>query len=190
MLHRDGSRGALRSALDPDPQPALGAGDRLAAVMVPLIETQAPAVVFTVRAGRLSRHAGEISFPGGLQDPGETLAETAEREAREEIGLFGAEILGSLPAVHTFVSAILMVPFVAALDDAPRFVVNEGEIDRVLTFPLADLARAEGTVEYPREGGRVWRGWAYPMDEDTIWGATGMVLHSLLQVVRMETSWL
>lgn len=149
-----------------------------------------PSAVFTVRAEGLSRHAGEISFPGGLQDPGETLPQTAVREAAEEIGLVGADILGSLPPVHTFVSAILMVPFVAGVDTAPDFVVNRGEIDRILLFPLADLARAEESVEYPREGGRVWHGWAYRMEGDTIWGATGMVLHSLLEVVRMKTSWL
>jgi 8-oxo-dGTP pyrophosphatase MutT (NUDIX family) len=190
MLQRDPSWQALSSALDPNPSPVPAAGDRLAAVMVPLIGAEAPSLVFTMRAEGLSRHAGEISFPGGLQDPGETLAETAEREALEEIGMVGAEMLGALPAVHTFVSAILMVPFVAALERVPEFVKNEGEIERILTFRLADLARAEEAVEYPREGGRVWWGWAYRMDGDTIWGATGMVLHSLLQVARKETSWM
>ena len=78
-------------------------GDRLAAVLAPLVEAPEPALVFTVRSSDLSRHAGEISFPGGLQDPGESLQETALREAHEEIGLdpSAVELLGALPAVHT-----------------------------------------------------------------------------------------
>ena len=78
--------------------------------------------MFTVRAAALSRHAGEISFPGGLQDPGETLVETALREAHEEIGLDPDAVddsLGALPPVHTFVSGILVVPFVGMLRRCP-----------------------------------------------------------------------
>ena len=94
-------RSALRAALEPDPRPRPRDGDRLAAVLAPLVEQPEPALVFTRRAADLSRHAGEISFPGGLQDPGETLIETALRESREEIDLDPAdvEIVGALPPV-------------------------------------------------------------------------------------------
>jgi 8-oxo-dGTP pyrophosphatase MutT (NUDIX family) len=190
MLHLDDPRAALRAALNQDPSPQADPGDRLAAVLAPLIEAPEPALVFTVRASGLSRHAGEISFPGGLQDPGESLAETALRESFEEIGLTGAELLGALPSVHTFVSGILMVPFVGILDDPPRLDVSVGEIAAVLRFSLRRLADVEATVEYERDGGRTWRGWAYELDGHTVWGATGSVLHTLLDLVRRETSWL
>jgi 8-oxo-dGTP pyrophosphatase MutT (NUDIX family) len=190
MLHPEDTRAALRAALNPDPAPELRTGDRLAAVLAPLIEAPEPALVFTVRASGLSRHAGEISFPGGLQDPGESLAETALRESFEEIGLQGAEVLGALPSVHTFVSGILMVPFVGILDEPPMLKVSDGEIAEVLRFSLQRLADAEAMVEYERAGGRTWRGWAYEMEGHTVWGATGFVLHSLLDLVRKETSWL
>ncbi len=74
-----------------------------------------------MRAAELSRHPGEVSFPGGLLDPGESLAEAALREAHEEIGLDPAlpELLGALPPVHTPVSGILVVPFVGVLDGPP-----------------------------------------------------------------------
>lgn len=185
-------REALRAALDQDPAPAPGSTDRLAAVVAPFVETPEPSIVFTVRSNDLSRHAGEISFPGGLQDPGETLRETALREAFEEIGLDPAatELVGALPAVHTFVSGILVVPFVGMLASPPVFTVSEEEIQEVLTFSVARLAAVERTVEIAREGGRVWQGFAYELDGHTIWGVTGWMLHALLEVVRKEASWL
>ena len=182
----------MRSALDPDPTTKPGPGDRLAAVLAPLVEGPEPSLVFTVRSIDLSRHAGEISFPGGLQDPEETLPETALRETWEEIGLdpSAVELVGALPPVHTFVSGILVVPFVGVLERAPAFTPSDGEIDEVLTFDVVRLADVERIVEIPRASGRVWRGFAYELDGHTIWGATGWMLHSLLDVVRKEASWL
>ena len=185
-------RTALRAALDPDPAPQPGPGDRLAAVLAPFVERPEPSLVFTVRSIDLSRHAGEISFPGGLQDPGESLPATALRESHEEIGLDpgSVEIVGALPPVHTSVSGILVVPFVGVLERAPAFTPSVDEIDEVLTFEVARLADAERVVEIQRDGGRVWRGFAYELDGHTIWGATGWMLHTLLEVVRAEASWL
>ena len=190
MLHAD-VLAALAAALEPDPSPSPGPGDRLAAVLAPVVLGSEPTIVLTVRSAALSRHAGEISFPGGLHEPGESLAETALREAREEIGLDPAllRLLGALPSVHTFVSGILVVPFVGTLDREPTFVVNDGEIDEVLTFEVERLAAAEREVTYDRPGGRVWRGFAYELDGHTVWGATGWMLHTLLETLRKETPW-
>jgi hypothetical protein len=92
-------------------------------------------------------------------------------------------VLGSLPPVHTFVSAILIVPFVGAFGERPPIVPNEAEIDEVLEFRLSQLDRAEAIVEFPRDG-RVFRGFAYEMPGATIWGATARILHDLLRIVR------
>jgi 8-oxo-dGTP pyrophosphatase MutT (NUDIX family) len=74
--------------LTPEEAAAMDApGHKDAAVLVPLYRDPLTAV-FTERRADLSRHAGEISFPGGRQDhPEEDLRETALREAHEEIGL-------------------------------------------------------------------------------------------------------
>lgn len=185
-------RTALRAALEQDPSPSVDPHDRLAAVLAPLIEGPEASLVFTVRSSDLSRHAGEISFPGGLQDPGETLSQTALREAFEEIGLVPetTELVGALPPVHTTVSGILVVPFVGVLETLPALVVSDGEIEEVLTFTVARLAEVERPVEVAREPGRVWHGFAYELDGYMIWGATGWMLHSLLEIVRKEASWL
>lgn len=187
-------RQALRAALvaQAAPDATSGSGARLAAVLAPLIETPDPSLVLTVRSGGLSRHAGEISFPGGLQDPGESLRDTALREAFEEIGLDPGvvELVGALPPVHTVVSGILVVPFVGMLETPPVLTVNAGEIDEILTFPVARLAGVERMVDVARDGDRVWRGYAYELDGHTIWGATGWMLHTLLEVLRKEATWL
>src|SRR6476661_359080 len=81
-------RSALREGLDADPHPEPAAGERLAAVLVVLIEEPVPSLLFTERAAHLSRHPGEVSFPGGLAEPGDDgLLATALRETHEEIGL-------------------------------------------------------------------------------------------------------
>jgi 8-oxo-dGTP pyrophosphatase MutT (NUDIX family) len=184
-------RSGLRSALAVDPHPRPASGDRLAAVLAPLIELPEPALVFTRRAADLSRHAGEISFPGGLQDPGESLRQTALREAREEIDLDPAavEVVGALTPVHVRVSSILVVPFVGMVASPPALTRSVSEIDEVLTFPVRRLAEVESAMELAREDGVVWKGWAYELEGSLIWGATGAMLHDLLEVLREETSW-
>jgi 8-oxo-dGTP pyrophosphatase MutT (NUDIX family) len=179
-------RSRLASSVDPDPRPVPSPDTRLAAVLVPIVEAPEPSVVFTRRANDLPRHAGEISFPGGLPHADDAgLRETALRETEEELGLPRAtiEIVGALEPVHTFVSGILIVPFVGMLADRPSFEPNASEIAEVLEYPLARLADAEAEVEFPR-GDHVYRGFAYEMGDSTIWGATGRILHSLIEVFR------
>ena len=190
MLHA-AVRARLREVLDPDPAPEPAEGDRLAAVLAPLVLAPEPALIFTERAAELSRHAGEVSFPGGLQDPGETLVETALREAQEEIGLDPSlpDLVGALPPVHTTVSGILVVPFLGMLDRVPALTVSDGEIAEVLTVPVARLADLERPMELARPGGGTWHGWAYELESHTIWGATGWMLHGLLELLRKETTW-
>jgi 8-oxo-dGTP pyrophosphatase MutT (NUDIX family) len=190
MLHA-AARARLREVLDPDPAPQLAEGDRLAAVLAPLVLAPEPALIFTERAAGLSRHAGEVSFPGGLQDPGETLAQTALREAEEEIGLDPglADLVGSLSPVHTTVSGILVVPFLGVLDEPPALTVSDGEIAEVLSVPVARLADLERPMELARPDGGTWHGWAYELGGHTIWGATGWMLHGLLELLRKETPW-
>jgi 8-oxo-dGTP pyrophosphatase MutT (NUDIX family) len=174
----------LRAALEPDPRHEPDAGDRLAAVLIPVLEDGT--VVFTKRSEELSRHAGEISFPGGLRhDEDAGPADTALRETEEELGVAASdvEVLGALSPVHTHVSAILIVPFVGLLGERPVFRPNPAEIAEVLEYPLGELAGAETEVEWRRDGG-VYRGYAYEMADHTIWGATARILHELLEVLR------
>jgi len=188
-MHPGDLRAYLPALLDPRPSPQPEPGDRLAAVLIPVVGDEE--LVLTRRTEHLPRHAGEISFPGGLAHEGDAdLAATALRETQEELGLAPerVELLGALPPVHTFVSAILVVPFVGMLEDEPVFTPDEGEIAEVLRYPIAELVAAETTVEWPRDG-HVYRGFAYPMaDGNTIWGATATILNELLDVLRREST--
>ena len=173
----------LGAVLDPEPDHRPGPGDRLAAVLVPVIEDRW--LVFTRRSEALPRHPGEISFPGGIRhEEDATIADTALRETREELGIDpgDVEVLGALPPVHTFVSGILVVPFVGRLAVRPRYRPNAGEIAEVLEYGLDELAAAETDVEWFRGTAR-YRGFAYHMGPNTIWGATARILHSLLELV-------
>ena len=183
-MYRSDVRTRLEGSLDPRPSPTARPGDRLAAVLLPLVDDDR--LVLTRRTEHLSRHPGEISFPGGLaHEEDADLAATALRETQEELGLppEEVEVLGALVPVHTFVSAILIVPFVGVVRGAPVFAPSEAEIAQVLTYPVDDLTTAETTVEWPRDG-HVYRGFAYPMhDGNTIWGATAGILHQLLELL-------
>ncbi len=83
---------------------------------------------------------------------------------------------GALAPVHTFVSAILIVPFVGVVSGVPpRSRPARPRSREVLAYPLDELTAAETTVEWPRDG-HVYRGFAYPMrDGNTVWGATATI---------------
>lgn len=178
-------RATLPSLLARPPELASIADAALASVLVPvLVSTPDPRVVFTKRTDTLSRHAGEISFPGGLADEGEDAATAALREAEEELGLRPDDVtlVGSLPPVHTRVTGILIVPFVGLLDRDPRFTPNAEEIADVLEFGLADLIARGAESEFEHEGTR-FHTHIYEVDGHVIWGATARILWSFIELL-------
>ena len=84
--------------------------------------------VLTRRSAALRVHSGEVSFPGGGQDRGEDLRDTARREACEEVGLDGdlVEIIGELDHLSTITSNSFIVPFVAVLSQVPVLRASPG----------------------------------------------------------------
>jgi 8-oxo-dGTP pyrophosphatase MutT (NUDIX family) len=172
--------------LDQSADVSLPTNTSLAAVLVPiLVAAPEPRVVFTRRTETLSRHAGEISFPGGLADEGEDPASAALREAEEELGLAPAdvELVGSLPRVHTRVTGILIVPYVGFLARDPRFTPNPHEIADVLELRLADLVAHGGESEFEHEG-RAFQTHVYEVDGQVIWGATARILWSFIELLE------
>ena len=138
-----------------------------------------PAIPLTVRASGLTRHAGQISLPGGAADPGETLAQTALREAQEEIGVEPAtvHVVGELTPVHVLVSGFTLHPVVGVTHKRPRFQAAAGEVEEILEVSLDHLRDASRI----RRGTKIREGVAieYPYFDllgHQVWGATAMVL--------------
>jgi 8-oxo-dGTP pyrophosphatase MutT (NUDIX family) len=142
-----------------------------------------PSIALTVRASGLRRHAGQISLPGGATDPGETLAEAALREAREEIGIDPARVrvLGELTPVHVLVSGFTLHPIVGITYERPAFAPAAHEVEAVVEVSIADLQDASAI----RQGTRSREGVAieYPYFDlmgHQVWGATAMILGEFL----------
>jgi 8-oxo-dGTP pyrophosphatase MutT (NUDIX family) len=138
--------------------------------------------VLTRRRTDLRRHAGEISFPGGRRDPGDAdLAETAVREAEEEIGLPRSQVqpIGELPATSTFATNYLIHPFVATIPQGIAWELSPREVDAVLELPLARL-RSGRTITTLKRRGITFQTDAYVVDDHLIWGATARIVEHLL----------
>jgi 8-oxo-dGTP pyrophosphatase MutT (NUDIX family) len=164
-----------------------GRGIRDAAVLVLLYPGPdgEPWTVLTERAAGQLRHAGEVSFPGGAVEPEDaSMAETAIREAHEEVGLdptqCGLRLLGQLGSVEVRASGFRLHPVMAAAARRPFLEGDEREVSAVLEVPLrAFMAGAPMvTVEEERSGWMLRYG-AYSVAGYRIWGATARVLGQL-----------
>jgi 8-oxo-dGTP pyrophosphatase MutT (NUDIX family) len=161
-------------------------GDTDAAVLLPLYGwPDEPGLIFTERRADLRRHAGEISFPGGRQDPGDAdLEETALREAHEEIALepAGVSIVGALPPVSTFVTGYRIQPFVGLVDEPGALGLdpNPTEVETVLTLSLARLREGYEMRRLVRRGVPIHTP-TYEVGGQLIWGATARILGDFLK---------
>ena len=161
---------------------------RASAVLAPLYDDAGDAhVVLTRRTWHLRSHQGEVSFPGGRQEAGEALQDTALREAKEEIGLdpTDVELIGELDHLATFSSQSYIVPYVGVLGQRPALAPNPAEVDAVLHVSLRELLdpaifREELWV-FP--GGHEQPIFFFELVGDTVWGATAALLRQLLGFV-------
>lgn len=175
--------GAVRSDFDLNPDATRPSRTlRRAAVLVPVVaRNEGATVLLTRRADTLTSHTGQIAFPGGRLDPGETAVEAALREAWEEIGLppGQVEVLGLSDAYESG-TGFLITPVVGWIATAPILRPSPDEVADVFETPwdfLMNVAnhRRDSLVH---EGMTRWF-WAMPWEERYIWGATAGMLKGL-----------
>ncbi|MEM9797262.1 MAG: CoA pyrophosphatase [Pseudomonadota bacterium] len=158
---------------------------RDAAVLVPLMAGAEPGVMLTKRSSRLKHHPGQIAFPGGKLEAGESAEQAALREAQEEVGLpqSAAHLLARLPG-HETVTGFDVTPILARIDPFDP-VPEPGEVEEVFTVPLAHLLDPGNyAVERRRWRGEWRRFYAVPYGPYYIWGATARILRGLAERVR------
>lgn len=144
-----------------------------------------PWTILTARPTGDLRHAGEVSFPGGAVEAVDaSMADTAVREAREEVGLdpaqCGLRIAGELAPVEVRVSGFRLHPIIAVADRRPVLTADAREVSAILEVPLRSFTAGAPieTVEEDRAGRRIRYG-AYLVAGQRIWGATARVLGQL-----------
>lgn len=190
--------------------PGLMDSRRSYAVLVPLVEFGGePHLLYEVRARTLRRQPGEVCFPGGLMEPGETPEECALRETWEELGIPPEKVrlLGRLDFIAHRAN-FLMWPILGVVDSgalSPRLRPNPAEVEEVLLVPLSYLLETE-PIEYeyeliptpaedfpyeligiPRD--YQWQHGSenvpvYPWQVRAIWGLTGRITRNFIKICK------
>lgn len=153
---------------------------RPAGVLVPLVEREGEInILLTRRADHLHHHAGQISFPGGRKEEEDaTIADTALREAAEEIGLDSrlVTILGVLPQYITL-TRFAITPVVGLVKPPLDLRADPFEVADIFEVPLAHLVDpAHHERHFREENGRRRGFYAIPYGDRFIWGATAGIL--------------
>ena len=177
----DALRAGTSSAKQPRPD------EKVSAVLMLLADSDDGAeILLTRRSTNLSNHRGEISFPGGRVDAGESIIEAARRETHEEVGVHPdvVEVHGTLSPLSTFVSRSYIVPVVGSVVERPSLTISNDEVERAFWVPLRELTRPDTFS---------WEWWSVPaaddgerpmfffhLDDETVWGATARILHEML----------
>jgi 8-oxo-dGTP pyrophosphatase MutT (NUDIX family) len=169
-----------------------GVGGRAAAVLILIgAGPEGPEILFVERAATMRTHAGQIAFPGGARDAGDSgLADTALREAAEETGVDrnGIEVLGSLPAAHVEVSGFDVTAVIAWWRErSPVGPTDALEVASVPVIPVRTLTDPANRVLVYHPSG--YRGPGFQVGGHLIWGLTAHLADGLLDLAGWQQPW-
>lgn len=141
----------------------------------------------TKRPDYLGTHGGQISLPGGKAEPGETIIDTALREAEEEIGVPAKqiEILGTLSEFFVIPSNFMVTPVVGFLKGSPVFNPDPKEVVKILHGSLDELVRDDAVRTKEILAAKMFPMMAphFEIEEEVVWGATAMILNEFRWIV-------
>ena len=159
---------------------------KCAAVLIPLVwQDEEWHLLYTRRTDKVESHKGQVSFPGGACDDGETTPEqTALREAEEEIGVNpkDVKVLGRLANLIT-ITYFRVTPVVGVVKWPTVFRVGEHEVARVFTIPLGWLANASNRWQFERPDLKRSLIAYHPYDGELLWGATARMTVDFLNLL-------
>jgi len=187
----------LKSVLNADSRLILGTPEnfRRAAVLIPIIERENEwTLIFTRRTSNVSKHRGEISFPGGRfnEELDKNLVDTALRETEEEVGIKHISVIGQIDDIST-ISKYIVTPVIGYIEDNSEIThqtINTFEIDYVLEVPISRLTDLEvfSQKHVSYKGGSVLNIPFFDYDGEVIWGATGRILVNFLTKLNKLSS--
>ena len=161
---------------------------KCAAVLIPLVWYDDQwHLLFTRRTDTVESHKGQVSFPGGACDEGETTPEeTALREADEEIGIPARDVkvLGRLSNLIT-ITYFRVTPVVGVVKWPAVFRVGAHEVARIFTIPLEWLANSSNRWQFEIPGTRRSLIAYHPYDGELLWGATARMTVDFLNVLGL-----
>lgn len=171
-------------------------GQRVAAVLALLVRRGTGwNIVLTQRPETMPSHPGQISFPGGKREKGESIRTAALRETEEEIGVAGSDItlIGRLPSFDA-VSEYRITPFIGILDPNARLTANPGEVEDIFEVPFSflmdDSNHKPRNVVFDGENHRLID-MPYDSPDGThrnIWGMTAMMIYRLYERLYVKAS--
>ncbi len=161
---------------------------KCAAVLVPLVQFQDEwHILYTRRTDKVESHKGQVSFPGGACDKGETTPEqTALREADEEIGVRPSDVrvIGRLSRMVT-ISKFRVSPVVGIIPFPYAFKTAGIEVARVFTIPLLWLAERNNYWEFSLPGSERSVIAYHPYDGELLWGATARMTVNFMKILGL-----
>lgn len=157
-------------------------------VLIPLLSNaeQEMEMILTLRSKKID-HGGEISFPGGRTEEGETATEAALRETHEEIGIHpeSVTVLGTLSKLYVSASNNYVTPVVGFIDHLPELHINPAEVAETFTVELDSLANKKNlTVEQWNRKEYTYHVPFWDVHRVPLWGATAMILSEFLELYR------
>ncbi len=180
-LYHAGYDGSPRPKLFEDWSAVVVEHFRPAAVLIAMTEREEPGMLLLHRPSNMRAHPGQIAFPGGKIDPGESAEEAALREAWEELGIKPEQVQivgkGDVYRAH---SGFEITPVIATVPADIEIVPNPTEVAQWFEAPVAHMLHGDNHLERWVE----WEGgmrpyYEIPWQEHNTWGVTAAIIVNL-----------